>query len=519
MKKSAFFICLLLLSSFAALAQPAFSGTDIDRQSGLYNCQNRVLDPETGTFLQKDPVGITGGINTYIYCNDDPINLSDPTGLSFLNNAANAGAGLGDALTFGLTSYLRGGLLNVLGLGDYNVNNTSGYYISGQVTGTVASFAYSAGEVSAGTEALNVANDARNVVADAVASGSEIRVVGQTQARVDAVASDLGVDSIDSALFEPSAGANQAFTELGDEVPTVFEDVSWTQSGVDNNALFIVEGFNPAAGGSEVASYYRDVELPIFSGNAETISYSLECVANANTQIAVGSGLVAGSVLNTFNLLTSQPPVGGVPLDKAATLVGQILSDITGAMYDPVSGQFVILGTNNPAPVKGINLDYLYTALQAVYGSAVPPFVTIVPSAIITSSYTDSGISIDLGNNVLSGTFTSPFLDPTGFDTIYVRSGAVYYNGIFYQNGVNYRAGTPSAVIDPNRSLYEVVQYRNGSGGIIASYTFGLTRLANWNGSAMTFELNVRLGSVRLVTDAGGNVIQSHNCDAFGAIQ
>ncbi len=50
-----------------------------------------------------------------------------------------------------------------------------------------------------------------------------------------------------------------------------------------------------------------------------------------------------------------------------------------------------------------------------------------------------------------------------------------------------------------------------------ASYTFGLARLAKWNGSAMTFELNDRLGSVRLARDASGNVIQSYNYDVFGA--
>ena len=111
--------------------------------------------------------------------------------------------------------------------------------------------------------------------------------------------------------------------------------------------------------------------------------------------------------------------VGGVLLDKAATLVGQNLSDITGAMYDPVSGQFVFLGTNNPTPVKNINLDYLYTALQAVYGSAVPPFVTLVPSATITSSATQTEtISVKVYQHypdqytiyTVSGTFTSPFL-------------------------------------------------------------------------------------------------------------
>ena len=119
--------------------------------------------------------------------------------------------------------------------------------------------------------------------------------------------------------------------------------------------------------------------------------------------------------------------VGGVLLNTAATLVGANLSDISGAMYDPVSGQFVFLGTNRPTPVKNINLDYLTTALQAVYGSAVPPFVTLVPSAEITSSATETvNMSLTIYPSgtyngglsggttyTLSGTFTSPFLDQT----------------------------------------------------------------------------------------------------------
>ena len=124
-----------------------------------------------------------------------------------------------------------------------------------------------------------------------------------------------------------------------------------------------------------------------------------------------------------INIPSASPPVGGVLLDKAATLVGQNLSDITGAMYDPVSGQFVFLGTNSPTPVKNINLDYLTTALQAVYGSAVPPFVTLLPSAEITSSnwssiqfqYTDYNKNITYS---LNGTFSSPFFDSHPWDNL-----------------------------------------------------------------------------------------------------
>lgn len=71
-------------------------------------------------------------------------------------------------------------------------------------------------------------------------------------------------------------------------------------------------------------------------------------------------------------------------------------------------------------------------------------------------------------------------------------------------------------VIDANRSLFEVMQERNGS-TVTASYTFGATRLATWNSSAVTFELTDRLGSVRMVTDTSGNVIHNYNYDVFGA--
>jgi len=70
--------------------------------------------------------------------------------------------------------------------------------------------------------------------------------------------------------------------------------------------------------------------------------------------------------------------------------------------------------------------------------------------------------------------------------------------------------------MDASRSPFEVIQERNSPGIVTASYTFGLARLATWNGRATTFELNDRLGSVRFVTDINGNVIQTNNYDAFG---
>ena len=40
----------------------------------------RYLDPSTGRFLQRDPIGISGGLNVYVYVTNTPTVAVDPTG-------------------------------------------------------------------------------------------------------------------------------------------------------------------------------------------------------------------------------------------------------------------------------------------------------------------------------------------------------------------------------------------------------------------------------------------------------
>ncbi len=49
---------------------------------GLYHLDRRFYSPSLGRFLQPDPIGQTGGLNLYAYCGNDPVNLSDPSGLT-----------------------------------------------------------------------------------------------------------------------------------------------------------------------------------------------------------------------------------------------------------------------------------------------------------------------------------------------------------------------------------------------------------------------------------------------------
>ena len=62
-----------------------FKGLLWEPDAGLYYMRARWYDPGPGRFISEDPIGIGGGINTYTFAGDDPVNASDPTGQSWLS--------------------------------------------------------------------------------------------------------------------------------------------------------------------------------------------------------------------------------------------------------------------------------------------------------------------------------------------------------------------------------------------------------------------------------------------------
>ncbi|WP_305812839.1 RHS repeat-associated core domain-containing protein [Photobacterium leiognathi] len=58
-----------------------FPGQYYDQDTRLNYNYHRDYNPETGRYMQSDPIGLYGGINTYVYANNNPLIYTDPTGL------------------------------------------------------------------------------------------------------------------------------------------------------------------------------------------------------------------------------------------------------------------------------------------------------------------------------------------------------------------------------------------------------------------------------------------------------
>jgi RHS repeat-associated protein len=52
-------------------------GEYFDKETNLHYNYFRDYDPAIGRYIQSDPIGLDGGLNTYLYVLADPLSLFD----------------------------------------------------------------------------------------------------------------------------------------------------------------------------------------------------------------------------------------------------------------------------------------------------------------------------------------------------------------------------------------------------------------------------------------------------------
>ena len=319
-----------LIDAVGIATQPyQYNGEEVDAETGLIHLRHRYYDPTLGRFLTRDTFpGWTRQPKTthpYAYVHNDPVNFIDPTGdLALVDTLI--GAGIGGALAL-VGTYAGDVVSNFAeGQGWRSFKSSSSWetYVGNTAGGAAAGAMITINPFAAGA-----------------AGGAAGNLVTQ------------GLSNLTGRSHGMDAGSLATDTVLGG----VF-------SGAANAAIARGPG-RPA----------EKIATKLFGTISQRVNWGRGAIEEA---LGVGWGGAAHYFADgTWSIDTKD--LGGVALNKTAELMLQI-DDLTGATYDPATGQIVLYG-NEDVALPQMDMNDLAVAVHSVFGGN-DPGVSIDPPLV-----------------------------------------------------------------------------------------------------------------------------------------
>ena len=410
-----------------------YTGEQFDAETGQMYLRARYYAPALGRFTQKDPLGFVDSFDTFVYCANDPINMIDPCGMGVEDIKSN----IVDNKGLVNDVFHKQGAKPVNWAGNHVVENQVGKQVANQT-----------GKQVAGQAGKQVAQQGGKQITARAIGGTVIEIFGAVGKVLTMPFVILIPGVYDQYLDNGPYEANN--TPDNSNLYATSDGIVYdvlprnTYTNVYSPNLYIQSSITNYV--NSAPSYFDNTS--ILSSINDFIFPSFNTYGGANSAVS--------SAINNYVF----SDLGGVILDKAATLVGENLSDIKGVVYDPNTGQMIFIGDEKDTQSEGVNMDFLFTAIQSVYGSVTPPYVTLDPPAMVVSDTFDAGATQKVipanGSARLLVRYT-PLTSTEEDDlTLQFRIGNQYYNfniDGFPVNTFYYDDGTPLSLETDSRQL------------------------------------------------------------------
>jgi RHS repeat-associated protein len=194
--------------------------------------------------------------------------------------------------------------------------------------------------------------------------------------------------------------------------------------------------------------------------------------------------------------------------DALSRLKTETYKDSSGAVSRQLSFTYDAVGNRLTLNDNGVTTTYSYNASDQLTSDGLSTYVYDSNGNTLSRSVGTSSVRYSYDARDRLTQVTQP------------DSSTVTY--VYDADGNRVRsvgpAGTTNYVVDPTTRTPEIVVETNGSGQIVASYTYGLELISQRRSGLDSFYISDALGSTRALTNSQGVVTDRYSYDAFGQL-